>query len=251
MNYCGVEFKSLDLREVLKTGHSFVLNFQTGREFLNIAMFRLVPPEEIGAIPIDNSRNWAALCFEQSRSKTTEIFEKNFEIGAKEIQAGPSISNVLDLPPTIKSDFVEWVKKQGYWEHDFKAYAVMMLSTLDHLEYHLRRGEIDSALTKVSEFHILVEQSEMLNFAFDSYFAGRKELAKLISFKKHKEDPKQAEKKFVFECWEAWRDNPKQYKSKAAFSRSMLEKCEHLSSSKKIEDWTREWERRGCQNFCV
>ena len=31
------------------------------------------------------------------------------------------------------------------------------------------------------------------------------------------------------------------YKSKAAFARDMLEKCEHLTSTKKIEDWCREW----------
>lgn len=60
--------------------------------------------------------------------------------------------------------------------------------------------------------------------------------------KRHEDDPKQKEKDFVCECWIAWQTEPKQYKSKAAFARAMLDKCEHLTSQKKIEDWCRDWE---------
>lgn len=56
-------------------------------------------------------------------------------------------------------------------------------------------------------------------------------------------DPKQAERKFVLQCWRDWKTKPDSYASKAAFARDMLEKCEHLVSSKKIEDWCRIWER--------
>lgn len=59
-------------------------------------------------------------------------------------------------------------------------------------------------------------------------------------------DPRQREKKFVYECWLDWQKQPdkcKRYKGKAAFARDMLSKCEHLASQKKIEDWCRNWEK--------
>ncbi|HEY3327463.1 MAG TPA: hypothetical protein VGK14_09865 [Novimethylophilus sp.] len=62
-------------------------------------------------------------------------------------------------------------------------------------------------------------------------------LAKIAS------DPKQAEKKLVKECWQEWRRDPGRYKGKAAFARDMLDKFEHLTSQKRIEDWCREWEK--------
>ncbi|WP_250865613.1 hypothetical protein [Caballeronia sp. INSB1] len=60
---------------------------------------------------------------------------------------------------------------------------------------------------------------------------------------RHARDPKQKDKLFVRECWEAWQAKPAQYKGKAAFSRDMLAKCEHLESNKQIEDWCRAWEK--------
>lgn len=66
--------------------------------------------------------------------------------------------------------------------------------------------------------------------------------AMVNAYKKLESDPKQKEKVFVCECWQDWQKNPDRYKSKAAFARDMLTKCEHLISQKKIEDWCREWE---------
>jgi hypothetical protein len=60
--------------------------------------------------------------------------------------------------------------------------------------------------------------------------------------KRHANDPKQAEKSFIFECWTEWQTKPSQYASKAAFSRSMLEKCIHIVSYKVIADWCKAWE---------
>lgn len=57
-------------------------------------------------------------------------------------------------------------------------------------------------------------------------------------------DPRTAEKLLVKECWQSWRKYPDQYASKAAFARAMLDKCEHLTSQKQIEDWCRTWEKR-------
>lgn len=73
--------------------------------------------------------------------------------------------------------------------------------------------------------------------------AERSDRARDLALRRYEDDPKQKEKDFVFECWKAWQAKPEQYKSKAAFARSMLDKCEHLTSSKKIEDWCREWEK--------
>lgn len=76
-----------------------------------------------------------------------------------------------------------------------------------------------------------------LNIPDKSAFAVAGVRAKLAK------DPRQAERKFVLQCWKEWNADPERYSSKAAFARDMLEKCEHLVSSKKIEDWCRVWER--------
>ncbi len=67
--------------------------------------------------------------------------------------------------------------------------------------------------------------------------------AQISANKWHENNPKRKDKEFIFECWQEWCNKPSQYKSKADFSRSMLDKCEHLTSQKKIEDWCREWEK--------
>lgn len=56
-------------------------------------------------------------------------------------------------------------------------------------------------------------------------------------------DPRQAEKMLIKECWREWRKSPVRYRGKAAFARDMISKCEHLESTKVIEDWCREWEK--------
>jgi hypothetical protein len=56
-------------------------------------------------------------------------------------------------------------------------------------------------------------------------------------------DPRTNEKLLVKTCWMEWQTDQARYKSKAAFARDVLQKCEHLSSQKQIEDWCREWEK--------
>lgn len=56
-------------------------------------------------------------------------------------------------------------------------------------------------------------------------------------------DARQKDKQFVFQCWRTWQKNPTQYRSKTAFARDMLDKCEFLVSDKVITDWCREWEK--------
>jgi hypothetical protein len=55
-------------------------------------------------------------------------------------------------------------------------------------------------------------------------------------------DPKQADKASVRECWVLWQKEPTRYKSKAAFGRDMLDKFRYLESQRVIERWCKEWE---------
>lgn len=56
-------------------------------------------------------------------------------------------------------------------------------------------------------------------------------------------DPKQRDKAFVKECWEAWQNNREKYRTQAAFARDMLEKCDHVLDQRTIENWCRDWSR--------
>lgn len=60
---------------------------------------------------------------------------------------------------------------------------------------------------------------------------------------KHAIDPRRQEKAFVKAKWAEWQDLPSKYRSKAAFASAVLKECKHLVSTKKIEDWCREWEK--------
>lgn len=77
----------------------------------------------------------------------------------------------------------------------------------------------------------------------DSLAIMRSKLAANSAMARHKKDPKQKEKTLVRECWADWQSRPEIYKGKADFARAMLDKCEHLTSQKRIEDWCRMWER--------
>jgi hypothetical protein len=72
---------------------------------------------------------------------------------------------------------------------------------------------------------------------------ARSEMARMGVMAKLANDPRQKEKAFIFECWQAWQKLLDTYPSKAAFAKDMIAKCEHLKSQKKVEDWCREWEK--------
>jgi hypothetical protein len=56
-------------------------------------------------------------------------------------------------------------------------------------------------------------------------------------------DPRNTEKAFIKECWLDWKRVRSKYSSKAEFARDMLDKSQHLTSTKVIEDWCREWDK--------
>lgn len=114
--------------------------------------------------------------------------------------------------------------------------------------------EVDLVLISVSlrEHGAVCAAVQAANTLADAqaYFNGtpafrevRKRLAYEGAVARHQKDPKQAEKVFIFDCYQEWRCNPGKYKSKADFARDMLDKCQHLTSQKKIEDWVRLWNR--------
>ncbi|WP_155848163.1 hypothetical protein [Advenella kashmirensis] len=108
--------------------------------------------------------------------------------------------------------------------------------TAAHVPPHIKRNiarmslEFDKGPSMSSAF--------MAGMDVQKSLAGSKAAAKRLL-----NDPKQEEKKFIYECWKEWKKNSINYKSKAAFARDMIEKCEYLTSTKKIEDWCREWEK--------
>lgn len=67
--------------------------------------------------------------------------------------------------------------------------------------------------------------------------------ARLKAIKMHANDPKQADKALVRECWNDWQKQPDRYDGKAAFARDMRDKFPNLESQPVIERWCRTWER--------
>lgn len=66
-------------------------------------------------------------------------------------------------------------------------------------------------------------------------------------------DPRQQQKKFVYECWCEWQKTPERYKNKTHFANDMLDKfrsddpnenTKSLNSPKVITDWCRGWEKQ-------
>jgi hypothetical protein len=75
--------------------------------------------------------------------------------------------------------------------------------------------------------------------------AARSGVSRKAAFARHAQSPQQAAKEVIRECWEAWQAKPRQYKSKAAFARAMLDKFpDTLKSNQVVERWAREWELR-------
>lgn len=112
----------------------------------------------------------------------------------------------------------------------------------------------DAVLNSLNEGRLAraIKEMSMVNVCLTSFTASRhgvisaterSAFSLLGAMAKIANDPRQAEKTFIFECWQSWQKSPDIYEGKAAFARDMLTKCEELKSTKKIEDWCREWEK--------
>ena len=100
------------------------------------------------------------------------------------------------------------------------------------------RCAVSSAIEAAQAF----SNSQVIESGSDSLNRARSKFAAESAMSRYKKDPKQKEKMFVRECWEAWQKEPSKYGGKAKFAKDMLTKCVHLESQKKIEDWCRSWE---------
>ena len=131
------------------------------------------------------------------------------------------------------------------WNEDEYIISLVYMSYLclkSALKHHIRKNYQRAATYAIdAQFCINV----ICNYLPVDYIDARTRsfIAKEASNAKLKKDPKQTEKSFVFDCWKTWQEKPRSYKYKSDFAKDMLDKCEHLESQKKIEDWCRDWEK--------
>ena len=121
-------------------------------------------------------------------------------------------------------------------------YLCVALKEIDGALTLLRRGGEAIASYAVAALDC-VRTAEALSSGETVRRATLTEWARNASTKRLKDDPRQAEKLFIRKCWNDWKISPKIYRSKAAFARDMVDKCEYLKSTKVVEDWCREWEQ--------
>nr|WP_313036545.1 hypothetical protein [Achromobacter ruhlandii] len=100
-------------------------------------------------------------------------------------------------------------------------------------------GAIQSALMAAE----MLDRARALMPHENSLRLARKQLATSAAAAKLNNDPRQADKRFVRECWDEWQLEPERYESQAAFARDMMAKCVHLTSVAVVERWCRAWKQ--------
>lgn len=104
-------------------------------------------------------------------------------------------------------------------------------------------GDLDTAISESFVARKMLEIAKDISSKNDKLLKARSALNRDAAQRKHKNSPQRTEKEFVYACWQEWQRAPERYRYKAEFARDMLEKCEHLKSQKKIEEWCRAWGR--------
>lgn len=100
-------------------------------------------------------------------------------------------------------------------------------------------GAIQSALLAAE----MLDRARALMPHENSLRLARRQLATNAAVAKLNNDPRQADKRFVRECWDEWQREPERYESQAAFARDMMAKCAHLTSVAVVERWCRAWKQ--------
>ncbi|WP_028081151.1 hypothetical protein [Solimonas soli] len=121
-----------------------------------------------------------------------------------------------------------------------QALAVEALLALELYVKELAAGRLPEAIPHLSAAYEAIIEATCQ--AWDE-FGNARLRARKGGLRRHQKDPKQKAKKLVFQRYRHWREDPKLFKSKAAFARAMLDEHGQLESQKKIEDWVREWDR--------
>lgn len=112
------------------------------------------------------------------------------------------------------------------WRMARISYLGCMLS-IDEALYHLSLGDFSNSILTFGHAQSLFGQA--LGRCAAAFGKGSLHLnARLGAAAKLKNDPKQALKLKVRECWEDWQKQPSRYRGNAAFARDMLDKFEDL-----------------------
>lgn len=122
-------------------------------------------------------------------------------------------------------------------------YLFHALTEIDNAIIAMQLNDSEGSICAAIEASSALSNAMAIESGNEKLQESRREFAYLGAMAKIERDPKQAEKKLVKECWQEWQRDPNRYKGKAAFARDMLDKFEHLTSQKKIEDWCRDWEK--------
>ncbi|WP_284465490.1 hypothetical protein [Diaphorobacter nitroreducens] len=118
---------------------------------------------------------------------------------------------------------------------------VIFLLELSNANFHLRFGTEYRAIDSLGDAMLALGEARAL-FKTQPEAIARSEFAKTGAIARLKNDPKQAAKQDVRDCWERWQKNRHEYKSKSAFAKAMLDKYESLENQRVIERWCKEWE---------
>lgn len=105
---------------------------------------------------------------------------------------------------------------------------------------------LHSALMGLQSTKTSLDMWNGLNAKNISFENAKSEMSRINAAKGLKKDPKQRAKNYIKDCWTSGRADGSLIGSyKAAFARKMLAdpRCATLVSSKKIEDWCRDWEK--------
>ena len=146
---------------------------------------------------------------------------------------------------------------ERYWDEEAKfkkqrerAQAVIDILTIGFPDNDLdfddaERSEVVFSLYAKKVDHVIRENLDSESIWQLIHIAGdmrERMIATRNANRRHKVDPKQADKDRVKECWDLWQLDRSRYDGKAAFARDMLSKFEALKSQQVIERWCRHWE---------
>lgn len=131
-------------------------------------------------------------------------------------------------------------------ESRIKINLLIFMLELHNSNYHHQSGLEYRAYYSFGEAMLACGEARSC-FLIDSDARRRSNFARSGALGRLKNDPKQAAKQQVRECWERWQKNMQEYRSKSAFARAMLDKYERLGSQRVIERWCKEWESEPCQ----
>ncbi len=148
----------------------------------------------------------------------------------------------LELLHGIWSIFDKYSKFRFQYKYKVENFLFACLEELDNSLLGLKAHN-DAVAAAVAASNALAN-AQAITSGSEVYEKVRSDMARKAAIERHNRDPKQVEKRLVFDCYKEWRAKPERYKSKAEFARDMLEKYPHLKSHKTIEDWVRGWDKK-------